>query len=132
MVKVVTRVRRILAKPWMLYVFVIGILLSETAAMSFLKEYSSGGEFLMLIVGLAFYFLVCLFLVQSMHYDSIGIVNVLWSAASVLVVLFVGIILFHEQVTGFQMIGIGLVICGVITIRWNEDKKHIPAAFRKK
>lgn len=108
----------------MLYVFVLLILLSETTALSFLKEYSLSGSLKSLGLGLGFYLLVSIFLIRSFRYEGMGIVNVLWSAFSVILVVATGMFLFGEKVGTMEITGMMMVIAGVIILRWSETKKE--------
>ena len=74
----------------MLYLYVLLILVSETAAFSFLKKFSLESNWSHLALGLFFYAMVAILLVKSFKYGDMGIVNVLWSAFSVLAVAGVG------------------------------------------
>ncbi|MDD5624094.1 MAG: SMR family transporter [Candidatus Peribacteraceae bacterium] len=101
----------------MLYLLVIGILISETIAMSFLKEYSVNANLLYYFLGLLFYVGVTLLLVKSFSYEGMSVVNVLWSAFSILFVVGVGIFFFREKVHPIELVGISMVLGGVVVLR---------------
>jgi len=101
----------------MLYVTVLMILLSETAALTFLKEYSLAGNPLSLIAAFGCYFLVNIFLIESFRYEGMGIVNVLWSAFSVILVFVTGMIFFAETITLSDAAGVGFIIVGIVLLR---------------
>lgn len=117
------KLHTLMANKNMLYLFVFLVLICETSAMSFLKQYSITGSFLALGGGLACYFLVCIFFEFSLRYEGMGMVNILWSAFSVIFVVVTGVLLFGEHVSGIQMVGIGLVITGVVFLRSGDGKK---------
>jgi small multidrug resistance pump len=98
---------------WKLYLCVLLILLAETTALSLLKQYSLSGHIFYMLGGLACYTLVSLLLVQSFRYEGMGIVNVLWSACSVVLVVAAGVILFGEHVGNVELFGISMVVSGV-------------------
>jgi multidrug transporter EmrE-like cation transporter len=52
------------------------------------------------------------------RYKNMGIVNVLWSGISILVVVSAGMIFFDEKITPLDQIGIVLVIIGIACIMW--------------
>ena len=108
----------------MLYVFVLLILISETTALSFLKEYSMSGSLISLGLGFGFYILVSMFLTRSFRYEGMGIVNVLWSAFSVIVVVATGILIFGEKIGTMEVVGMMMVIAGVVVLRWSDTKKE--------
>lgn len=119
-----SKVQKILGSGRMLYVFVLLILLSETTALSFLKEYSLSGSPKSLGLGLGFYLLVSIFLIRSFRYEGMGIVNVLWSAFSVILVVATGMFLFGEKIGTMEITGMMMVIAGVVVLRWSETKKE--------
>lgn len=108
---------------WKLYLFVLLILLAETTALSLLKQYSLSQNVVYLLGGLACYTLVSLFLVQSFRYEGMGIVNVLWSAFSVILVVAAGIVFFGESISKIESLGIAMVIIGVGILRLPVSKK---------
>jgi len=75
------------------------------------------------LYALMFYALVCLLLLQSYKYKGMGIVNVLWSGLSILVILSVSIIIFGEKITKMDIIGIILIILGMCFIWGTSDGK---------
>lgn len=111
-------------RGWKLYLFVSLILISETAALSSLNEYSTSGNMLFLVGGLFGYLMVSTFLIHSYDYEGMGIVNVLWSAFSVLFVVLAGMFFFGEHVTTVQWCGTAMVIAGVVILRLPVKKKQ--------
>jgi multidrug transporter EmrE-like cation transporter len=101
----------------MLYFYIACILVCETTAMSFLKEYSQIRIPNYFLSGLLFYTCVVFFLVRSFSLEGMGIVNVVWSAFSVIFVESVGVYKFHEKVTHTQIIGITCAILGVAILK---------------
>ena len=102
---------------WKLYPIVFCILLCETAALSLLKQYSITSQMIFLIGGLAAYVCVSLLLVQSFRFEGMGMVNVLWSAFSVVFVVTTGVVLFAETVSTVEILGIAMVVIGVCILR---------------
>ncbi len=109
---------------WKLYFFVMLILICETAALSFLKAFSESGNLWFLTGGFIGYTLVSTFLIRSYHYEGMGIVNVLWSAFSVLFVVLAGMIFFGEKVTIKEWSGTMMVIAGVVILRLPTKMKR--------
>lgn len=101
----------------MVYLLVIGILISETIALAFLKEYSVNANLIFYFCGLFFYAIVTMFLVKSFRYEGMGVVNVLWSAFSIMFVVASGMIFFKEKVHVLELLGIVMVLGGVSLIR---------------
>lgn len=114
---------RTIRSTTMLYFIVFLILLTETTAMSFLKEYSETSSTLALLIGIACYMVVSLLLIRSFRYEGMGIVNVLWSAFSVIFVVAVGIFLFGETISKIEAVGIAFVLSGVVLLRSRQPQK---------
>jgi small multidrug resistance pump len=102
----------------MLYFYILCILLSETTAIALLKKFSTTHSTQHLVLGLLFYTLVALFLVKSFKYEGMGLVNVLWSAFSVIMVVSVGVLYFKESVTMVEMSAMGMILLGVVILRF--------------
>ncbi len=58
------------------------------------------------LFGVFAYALVCWLLLQSYYFKGMGMVNVLWSGMSILVILTASIIMFNEQLSLCDKIGI--------------------------
>ncbi len=71
-------------------------------------------------LAVAFYSLVCLLLLLSYKYKSMGIVNVLWSGISVLVILSTGAIFFHEKITTLDKLGVICILLGITFVVWEN------------
>lgn len=108
---------RFIPKSPMVYLLVIGILLTETVALSFLREYSLTANLVFYFLGVLFYVFVTMLLVKSFRYEGMGVVNVLWSAFSIMFVVAAGILFFKEKVHLLELLGVFLVLCGVSLIR---------------
>src|SRR5690242_1989887 len=57
------------------------------------------------------YFFAC-----SLYYENVGIVNVLWTAFSAIIVALVGCIFFKESITLKQMLGIIIIAIGLFVV----------------
>ena len=104
-------------KNKMLYLLVIGIIICETIALSMLKEYAISSNILYYTLGLLFYVGVTALLVKSFAYEGIGVVNVLWSSFSIVLVVSMGVIFFRETITFLECVGISMVLGGVAVLR---------------
>ncbi|MFA4814614.1 MAG: SMR family transporter [Candidatus Gracilibacteria bacterium] len=101
----------------MLYLYIFLILISETIALSFFKRFSMESNYLYFAIGMFFYLFVSIFLVKSFKYEGMGIVNVLWSAFSVIFVVSAGILFFRETFTHVEMFAMVMIMCGVVVLR---------------
>ncbi len=98
------------------------MLATETTSMGYLKDYSVSGHLLSLALGIGFYFLMDLFLIRSLKYEGMGIVNTIASAFSVVLVVITGMILFQEKISGIQAAGIAFVLAGTVILRTHSSK----------
>lgn len=72
-----------------------------------------------------FYSIVCYLLIQSYYYKGMGIVNVLWSGISVLVILTGGYLLFGEEITNLDKVGVMLIISGIVCVLYEGGHPKI-------
>ena len=82
-------------------------------------------------IGVIFYTVVCYLLVQSYKYKGMGIVNVLWSGLSILIILSIGNIFFNEEITTYDKIGIFFVIIGIFFITYEGSHPSIETFITK-
>jgi multidrug transporter EmrE-like cation transporter len=83
------------------------------------------------LFGVFAYALVCWLLLQSYNYKGMGMVNVLWSGMSILVILTASIIMFNEQLTLYDKIGIVLILLGMFLVLI-EDNQNLVEKFISK
>jgi len=100
--------------------FILIILLisiSECLGQSCLKSlFNEPKKYYLYFIAVIFYSIVCYLLFLSYKYKSMGLVNVLWSGISVLLILSIGSIFFNETVTRLDILGVILVILGIMCI----------------
>ena len=93
------------------------VVIAETTAQYNIKESlikKSNMRFVFAVCGYAF---VCLFLRQIYyHKGAVGITNVIWSILSIVSILLIGIVFFHETINKYDMFGIVLCIIGLYFI----------------
>jgi multidrug transporter EmrE-like cation transporter len=93
------------------------VVIAETVAQYNIKESlikKSNMRFIFAIFGYTF---VCLFLRQIYsNKGAVGITNVIWSIFSIVSILMIGIIFFHETLNKYDMFGIILCIIGLYFI----------------
>jgi multidrug transporter EmrE-like cation transporter len=102
-----------------LIILVFAISISECLGQSCLKTYHKAPEKTHLyIAGVLFYTIVCALLVMSYKYKGMGLVNVLWSGLSVLVIFSTGVLFFDESITRMDMIGAAMIVSGIGFVVW--------------
>ena len=97
--------------------FVSMIVVAESAGQGFLKEYAAHLHPTFLALGAICYFGVVLLLAKTLQSEGMGVVNLLWSVASIISVFAIGMVFFHERMTAMQMIGAGMSVLGVAIVR---------------
>lgn len=97
----------------MLYFYIGAILVSEAAAFASLKQYTLTKNPLLFAAGVLLYGAVCFFLTKTFAYKDIGIINVLWSVFSIVAIISVGALVFHESLSWKEAAGVGLALAGV-------------------
>lgn len=102
----------------MLYFYVLLILISETTALSFLKKFSADSNYLYFGLAIFFYTLVSIFLVKTFKYEGMGLVNVLWSAFSVIFVVTAGVLFFKEHFTYVEAFAMLMIVSGVVVLKF--------------
>ncbi len=93
------------------------VVLSESIAQYNIKESLEKQSNIRFIFAIFAYVFVCLFLRQIYNNKgSIGITNVIWSILSIVSILIVGIVFFHEKVNNWDLLGIFFAIMGLYFI----------------
>lgn len=103
----------------LIYIFIIVI--AEGIAQTCLKNYSESKKFIYFIGGLIFYALVSWGLCQS--YDikgGVGIVNLIWSALSIISSFVIGILFFKEVIHYHDILAIILISIGVLILKFTD------------
>lgn len=104
----------------MMYIF--GISICEALAQTCVKYYNMSHKLYVFLFALLMYCCVTYLLYLSYDYKGVGIVNVLWSGMTILVMLAVGIFVFNEEIHLHDWIGIFMIVMGMIII--NVNNKH--------
>lgn len=94
----------------------IGILLfivgTESCAQYFLKKCKTTQRWHFFLIAVFFYALVCLGLYNMYDYKDMGVVNLMWSCLSIISIIMIGVIFFHEEINWFDIMGIVFVFIG--------------------
>ncbi len=72
-------------------------------------------------LGLLFYSIVCYLLLKSYEYKGIGLINMIWSGMSVVVVLTGGYLIFGEEVTNMDKFGVLLIMLGIFFVLYEGN-----------
>jgi small multidrug resistance pump len=55
-------------------------------------------------------------LYMSYAYKGVGIVNALWSGLSVLIMVVIGLLVFREEISRVEWLGVVLILCGILIL----------------
>jgi len=100
-----------------LLVFIIlFIVASESMGQYCIRVCKTEQKWHFFLLGLLMYTLVCLGLYISYGFRSMGIVNLLWSCLSIITIILIGIIFFHDEIDMNDIIGIIFVFIGFMFV----------------
>ncbi len=100
--------------------YIFGISICEALAQYYIKCYHIYNHLYAIIIAIILYGFVCFLLYKTYDFKGMGLVNVLWSGMSVLLILTLGIVFFNEKVHLHDWIGIFLVVSGMILITYRN------------
>jgi multidrug transporter EmrE-like cation transporter len=97
-----------------IYVIIFLVSCFEALAQSciYYSHYTKNNIYLVLAIG--FYICVCFTVYTAYNYKGIGMVNALWSAIDIVLLLIVGVLIFNEKLSKNEYIGILFIIIGII------------------
>jgi multidrug transporter EmrE-like cation transporter len=105
----------------LLLIYIMLIVIFEAIAQSCLKEYSQSNNYNYFYVGILFYGGVSWLLCQT--YDQkvgLGLVNLVWSALSIIASTTAGILLFKETFHTHDILAAILITVGILILRFTN------------
>lgn len=104
-------------KNKILLVFVIMfIVAAESTGQYCIRKCKTEQKWHFFLLGVIMYAIVCLGLYISYGFRTMGIINLLWSCLSIVSILLVGVIFFHDTVDINDIIGILFIFLGFIFV----------------
>ena len=101
--------------------YILIIVIAEGIAQTCLKKYSESKKMIYFLTGLICYGLVSLFLCESYNVQGgMGIVNLIWSALSIITSFTIGILFFKEVIHFHDIIAIILISIGVLILKFTK------------
>ena len=101
--------------------FVLAISVSECVAHCCLKKYNMDERKKHLyFTSIAFYSIVCAMLVLSYKYNGLGIINIMWSGLSVLLIALTGSVFFGVSLKALHKFGILLILLGITCVLYEN------------
>lgn len=116
-----------------LVIIIASIVLSETVAQYYIKQYHEIPSKYYYLMGLGFYGMVVYLLNKSYDYTTMGTAQVLWSGLSCLSILLVGRFFFGEKVEANEWIGMSLILLGIAITQMKKSMwltKHLSKEFK--
>ncbi len=92
------------------------IILVEVAAQYCCQRSHQNSDRRFLACGFLLYGCVAVLLFLSYRYVQMGKVNIYWNAGSTLAILMLGMLVFHERINGWDVLGIVLTFLGLYLI----------------
>ena len=99
-------------------VIIILIILSIAEIFVFycLKKYNDSNKILYFIVAIILYIIIAYLLSYSFKFNNMAIINSMWNAVSIVLVVLLGYFVFHESLTANEITAIILIIIATILI----------------
>ena len=98
------------------FLLIFSIVFFESIAQYHIKQSKIKNNNLYILVAIFSYSIVCLLLDKCYDFNGVGITNFVWSIASIISMLMVGVILFNESITKYDALGIVLSLIGLYLI----------------
>ncbi len=104
----------------MIALLILFIVICESISQCLLKKFYMCKYLPYFIGAMILYGIICYLLVKTYEFEYLGLVNAMWSAASVVSIILVGKFVFHEQNDYWQYLGVALIITGIFLIKSSE------------
>ena len=98
------------------FLLIFSIVFFESIAQYHIKKSKLKNNYIYLFVAVFSYSIVCLLLDKCYDFNGVGITNFVWSVLSVVSMLIIGIVMFNETITKYDIIGIAMSISGLYLI----------------
>lgn len=92
------------------------IVITESTAQYHIKKSKTTNNLMYLLVAVLCYMVICGLLYKCYDYHEMGMTNLIWSILSILSIMIVGHIAFHEDLNNYDIFGILLCIIGLYFI----------------
>jgi len=100
--------------------FLVLTILSETAAVIFMKLSAGFENKLYAVLAIITYALSFVFLTLTLKHLPAGITNGIWAAASTILVTILGYFILKEKLTTIQLVSILFIAAGLIGLNLNK------------
>jgi len=96
------------------YLFLLLTVITESAAVIFMKMSNGFSNRVEAVVAIVAYLLSFIFLTMALRQLPVGLANAVWAGASTLLVAVLGIFIFKEQLTTWQYVFLVFIIVGLV------------------
>jgi len=94
----------------------------DVIVFNWLKQYSLGTiSWKIIPVGMILYGLQPLIFLQSLNYETMTVMNILWDMISDLFVTAMGLLYFKEKLSGMKQIGIMFAFIAIVLLSYDES-----------
>ena len=101
------------------YFFLLLTILSETAAVIFMKMSDGFRNRIEAGVAVVAYLLSFVFLTFALRYLPVGPANAIWAGTSTVLTTILGMIIFKEQLSVVQLFFLSLIVVGLIGLQYS-------------
>lgn len=98
------------------FLLIFSIVFFESLAQYHIKKSKLKNNYLYLLVAIFSYSIVCLLLNRCYDFNGVGITNFVWSVLSIVTMLIIGVVVFNENITKYDILGIIMSIGGLYLI----------------
>ena len=101
------------------YIFlIILIIVGEIYAQYNIKKYSIHNNWVYMCLGIVSYTVVCFLLSKCYNQPGgeLGFTNLIWSICTIISMIIIGVVVFQEILTKYDIIGIGFCLIGLYFI----------------
>lgn len=98
------------------FLLIVCVVFFEGVAQYHIKKSRITKNSLYILVSIFAYSIVCLLLKRCYEFNGIGITNLTWSVISIISMLTIGVIMFNEEITRYDMLGVIFCLSGMYLI----------------
>lgn len=97
-----------------LYLIILFVASCEALAQSTIYYSNVSKNNIYLMLGIILYIFVAFAIYQAYNYKGVGMVNAIWSAISIILLIMIGLFIFNENISTQEYVGIIFIILGIV------------------
>jgi small multidrug resistance pump len=101
------------------YLFLLLTIITETAAVLFMKSSDGFHQKTYSVIAVVAYMLSFIFLTLALKRMPVGTANAIWAGTSTLLVAILGVYIFKESLNARQMFFLALIVIGLVGLQWD-------------